>query len=118
MAIAQNIEIDQDANYSQEFIAKTDAGVVIDLTSYTITATIRKSFATSTAVSFTTAKVAPHTAGTFTLALTYGDTALASLKRGRHVYDVVIETGVAPDEIKTRIQEGIATISPSVTRPA
>ena len=116
MAIAQNIEIDQDANYSQEFIAKTDAGVVIDLTNYTIEATIRKSFATSTGVSFTPAKVLA-TAGTYTLALTYQSTAVAALKRGRHVYDVIIKTGTAPDEVKTRIQEGIATISPSVTRP-
>ena len=116
MAIAQNIEIDQDANYSQEFIAKTDAGVVIDLTNYTIDANIRKSFASSSTVAFTTAKVLA-TAGTFTLSLTYQNTAVALLKRGRHVYDVVIETGTAPDEVKTRIQEGIATISPSVTRP-
>ena len=118
MATVQNIVINQNADYSKQFTAKDDTGTVIDLTGKTVSAKLRKSYGSSTATTFTPAKVAPHTAGTFTLALTYGDTALASLKRGRHVYDVVIETGVAPDEIKTRIQEGIATISPSVTRPA
>ena len=37
MAIAQNIIIDQDSDYSQQFTAKTDAGVVIDLTNSTLT---------------------------------------------------------------------------------
>ena len=54
MAIAQNIIIDQDSNYSQQFTAKTDAGVVIDLTGYGVTAKIRKSFASSTSTGFGT----------------------------------------------------------------
>ena len=111
MAIAQNIIIDQDADYTQQFTAKTDAGVVIDLTGYTVAATIRKSFASTTSTAFTTAIVSA-TAGTFTLALT--DVQSAALARGRHVYDVVIT--VTATTIKTRIQEGVATVSPSVTR--
>ena len=43
MAIAQNIIIDQDSDYSQQFIAKTDAGVVIDLTGSSLDAMVRKS---------------------------------------------------------------------------
>ena len=71
---------------------------------------VRKSFASTTATSFTTAIVSA-TAGTFTLALT--DVQTAALERGRHVYDVrVIDT----TSTITRIQEGVATVSPSVTR--
>ena len=110
MAIAQNIIIEQDADYSQQFTAKTDAGVVIDLTNSTLDGMVRKSFASTTATSFTTAIVSA-TAGTFTLALT--DVQSAALERGRHVYDVRVTDSTSTI---TRIQEGVATVSPSVTR--
>ena len=110
MAIAQNIIIEQDADYSQQFTAKTDAGVVIDLTNSTLDGMVRKSFTASTATSFTTAIVSA-TAGTFTLALT--DVLTAALERGRHVYDVRVTDSTST---VTRIQEGVATVSPSVTR--
>ena len=110
MAIAQNIIIDQDSDYSQQFIAKTDAGVVIDLTNSTLDGMVRKSFASTTATSFTTAVVSA-TDGTFTLALT--DVQSAALERGRHVYDVRVTDATSTI---TRIQEGVATVSPSVTR--
>ena len=114
MAIAQNIVINNDADYSQQFIAKTDAGTVIDLTTYTITAMLRKTYGSTAQTDFTTAKVVA-TDGTFTLALTDTKTKTGTLERGRHVYDVTITA--AGGEI-TRIQEGIATVSPSVTRTA
>ena len=110
MAIAQNIIIDQDSDYSQQFIAKTDAGVVIDLTGSSLDAMVRKSFASTSSTSFTTAVVSA-TAGTFTLALT--DAQSAALERGRHVYDVRVTDSTSTI---TRIQEGVATVSPSVTR--
>ena len=111
MAIAQNIIIEQDADYSQQFTAKTDAGVVIDLTNSTLDGMVRKSFTASTATSFTTAIVSA-TAGTFTLALT--DVLTAALERGRHVYDVRVTDSTT--STITRIQSGVATVSPSVTR--
>ena len=110
MAIAQNIIIDQDADYSQQFTAKTDAGVVIDLTNSTLDAQIRKSFASTTAKAFNPTIVSA-TAGTFTLALT--DVQSAALERGRHVYDVRVTDSTSTI---TRIQSGVATVSPSVTR--
>ena len=110
MAIAQNIIIDQDSDYSQEFTAKTDAGVVIDLTGASIDGMIRKSFASTAYTSFATATVSA-TAGTFTLALT--DVQTAALERGRHVYDVRVLDSTST---YTRVQEGVATVSPGVTR--
>ena len=110
MAIAQNIIIDQDADYSQQFTAKTDAGVVIDLTNSTLDAQIRKSFASTTAKAFNPTIVSA-TAGTFTLALT--DVQTSGLERGRHVYDVRVLDATST---YTRVQEGVATVSPSVTR--
>ena len=114
MAIAQNIEIDQDSDYSKTFIAKDDTGTVIDLTTApsTLAAQIRKSYATTSATDFTATVTPSVTTGEYTLALT--DVQTAAMERGRHVYDVV--QTVTSTEIKTRIMEGIAVISPSVTR--
>ena len=114
MAIAQNIEIDQDSDYSKTFTAKDDTGTVIDLTTApsTLAAQIRKSYATTTATDFTATVTPAVTTGEFTLALT--DVQTAAMERGRHVYDVVHT--VTSTEIKTRIMEGIAVVSPSVTR--
>ena len=114
MATAQNIEIDQDSDYSKTFTAKDDTGTVIDLTTApsTLAAQIRKSYATTTAVDFTATVTAAVTTGEYTLELT--DVQTAAMERGRHVYDVV--QTVTSTEIKTRIMEGIAVISPGVTR--
>jgi hypothetical protein len=114
MATAQNIEIDQDSDYSKTFTAKDDTGTVIDLTTApsTLAAQIRKSYATTTATDFTATVTPAVTTGEFTLALT--DVQTAAMERGRHVYDVVHT--VTSTEIKTRIMEGIAVVSPSVTR--
>ena len=114
MAIAQNIEIDQGSDYSKTFTAKDDTGTVIDLNTVpsTLTAQIRKSYASSTATDFVATVTAAVTTGEYTLALTIAKT--TAMERGRHVYDVVHT--VTSTEIKTRIMEGIAVISPSVTR--
>ena len=115
MAIAQNIEVDQDSDYSKTFIAKDDTGTVIDLTTApsTLAAQIRKSYGTTIVAATFTATVTPAvTTGEYTLALT--DVQTAAMERGRHVYDVV--QTVTGTTIKTRIMEGIAVVSPSVTR--
>ena len=113
MAIAQNIEIDQSSDYLKEFTAKDDTGTVINLTGSTVTSQVRKSYGTSTVAATFTCAVVSATAGTFTLALTDVQTAEGTLERGRHVYDVIV-TDAGDD--KTRVQEGIAVVSPGVTR--
>ena len=113
MAIAQNIEIDQSSDYIKQFTAKDDTGTVIDLTGSTVTSQVRKSYGTTAVAAAFTCATVSATAGTFTLALTDVQTAVGTLDRGRHVYDVVVTD--AGGDI-TRIQEGIAVVSPSVTR--
>ena len=110
MAIAQNIIIEQDADYSPQFTAKTAAAVVIDLTNSSLDGMVRKSFASTAYTSFAPVIVSA-TAGTFTLALT--DVQTSALERGRHVYDVRVTDSASTI---TRIQSGVATVSPSVTR--
>jgi len=110
MATIQNITIDQDADYTETLTVKDSAGTVVDLTSLTITASMRKHHLSVTKTDFTTAVVSAS-AGTCTISLT--DTVTAALAEGRYVWDFVTATSGG---VKTRRIEGRVTITPSVTR--
>ena len=114
MATVRNILIDQNADYSEQFTAKEDTGTVIDLTGKTVKAKLRKSFGSSSATTFTCAHVSA-TDGTYTISLTDVQTAYGTLERGRYVYDVTTTLDASPNTIQ-RIQQGVVTVSPSVTR--
>jgi hypothetical protein len=110
MATIQNITIDQDADYTETLTIKDSTGTVVDLSSLTITASMRKHYNSSTATDFTTAVVSA-TDGTCTIALT--DVVTSALDEGRYVWDLITTDGSG---IKTRRIEGRATVTPSVTR--
>ena len=112
MAITENIVIDQGADFLKSFIAKNDAGTVIDLNdpASTLTAQVRKSFASTTATDFV-ATVTAGSTGAYTLALTIAKT--TALERGRHVYDVVLTDSSGN---KTQAVEGSVLVNQGVTR--
>jgi hypothetical protein len=86
------------------------AGDILDLTDYTATAQIRKTYTSSSlSATFTTSIAA--VAGQVTISLT--DTQTSALEAGRYVYDLNIESGTG---VKTRVIEGQAVITPGVTR--
>ena len=108
MAGIQNLVIDQGTTFNISINATMDDGSPTDLTDYTITAQIRKSYYTSTYTDFTTSKV--NLSGEIALSLT--PTQTSALKAGRYVYDVEM---AAPHET-VRVMEGIITVTPEVTR--
>ena len=110
MATIQNITIDQDCDYTETLTVKDSTGTVVDLSSETITATLRKTHLASSSTSFTTAKVSA-TDGTCSIALT--DTVTGALSIGRYVWDL---TTTDSSGLITRRIEGRATITPSVSR--
>lgn len=57
MATQQNIVIDQGTTFSTTITAKDSTGSAKDLTGYTTTAQIRKSYYSSSSTDFTTAQV-------------------------------------------------------------
>ena len=114
MASVRNILIDQNADFSEQFTAKEDTGTVINLTGKTVSAKLRKSYGSSTSSAFACTTVSAAD-GTYTIALTDVQTAYGTLDRGRYVYDVITTLDAAPNSIQ-RIQQGVATVSPSVTR--
>lgn len=108
MATQKNIVIDQGTTFSENVTAKDSTGSAKDLTGYTSTAQIRKSYYSSSSTDFTIAQV--DATGVITISLTAAQT--GNLKAGRYVYDV--ESASASETI--RVVEGIVTVTPQVTK--
>ena len=110
MAIIANLYIDQGTDYTITVDVTDSAGDILDLTGYTATAQIRKTYTSSSlSATFTTSIAA--VAGQVTISLT--DTQTSALEAGRYVYDLNIESSGG---VKTRVIEGQAVITPGVTR--
>jgi len=111
MATISNLFIDQDSDFTTTVTVNDSNGTALDLTNYTALGMIRKTYESSTATTFTSQFTTPRTTGQITISLT--DTQTADLESGRYVYDLVITDASGS---KTRVVEGIATVSPSVSR--
>lgn len=110
MAIIANLYIDQGTDFSVTVDVTDSAGDVLNLSGYSASAQIRKTYASSTvAASFGT--TISEAAGQVTLTLT--DTVTAGIESGRYVYDLQITSGAGN---KTRVIEGQAIVTPGVTR--
>jgi hypothetical protein len=110
MSTISNIVINQGADYSTT-VTVSDGSSAVNLVGYTATAQIRKSFDSTTAVDMTCTFADDRTSGQITLSLT--DSQTSAMEWGRYVWDLLISTAGGN---KTRVVEGIATVSPSVTR--
>jgi hypothetical protein len=108
MASTANIVIDQGTTFSTNLVLTNDDGTNKDLSDYTVSSQIRKSYYTNTYTNFTTAKV--DLEGEITLSLTATQT--SALKAGRYVYDVEITSAAET----VRVLEGIVTVTPEVTK--
>ena len=108
MATPVNIVIDQGASYTNTITLNNDDGTLKDLTDYTVTAHIRRSYNTNTYTAFTCVK--NDLIGDITFSLTPVET--NALKSGRYVYDLEIASSAET----LRVIEGIITVTPGVTR--
>jgi hypothetical protein len=110
MAAIQNLVIDQGTTFSRTFDLTDASGVPYDLSTFQVVAQIRRSYSSSSGLSFTTAIVGTPANGSLSITLTDAET--QSLKYGRYVYDIKLTNAFE----KLRVVEGIITITPSVTR--
>jgi hypothetical protein len=110
MAIIANLYIDQGTDYTITVDVTDSAGDVLDLTGFTATAQVRKTY-TSSSLSATFTTSINAAAGQVTISLT--DTQTSALQAGRYVYDLNIQSGGG---VKTRVIEGQAVVTPGVTR--
>ena len=111
-----NLEIQQGATLALVATWKDSAGTAVDLTGYTARMNVRETYASSTAIlTLTTANsgiTLGGATGTITLAATAAATAaLTAPFSGVYDLELVSSAGVV-----TRLLEGVATVSPEVTR--
>jgi len=109
MAIKTNITVDQGADVSFTFNVKDSMANTINLSGYTAKAQFRKYYTSSKYYEFT---ATVHTnEGSITLSAnsTYTNT----IPSGRYVFDCEVTSNSG---VRTRLVEGIVTVTPQVTR--
>lgn len=109
MATKANLVVDQGADFSTIISLADLDDEAIDLTGYTGSAQIRKHYSSSNAVNFSVSL--DSNAGDITLSLTAAQT--NAMLAGRYVYDLELQNSAG---IRSRIVEGILTVTPGVTR--
>lgn len=110
MAIIANLYIDQGTDFSVTVDVTDSAGDILELSGYTASAQIRKTYSSSS-VSATFSTSIAELAGQVTLSLT--DTQTSAIEAGRYVYDLNI---ISSGGVTTRVIEGQAIVTPGVTR--
>ena len=109
MAIYSNLIVDQGSAFSSTITVEDSDGNVVNLTNYTYAGKIKKTYDSSTSVSFAT----PTTPGSNgQIAITLTDTVTKAMEPGRYVYDVEITSSGG---VTTRVVEGQAEVTPGVT---
>ena len=109
MAVKAHLVVDQGTDFVANVELEDNSGSLMDLTGYTVAAQMRKNYTSSAAVTF----AATHNASGGTIFLTLTNTQTAAIEPGRYLYDVEI-TSVGGT--KTRVVEGIVTVTPNMTR--
>jgi hypothetical protein len=111
VASIANLYVDQGSTYSNIITVASSTGSALDLTGYTVASQMRKSYGSSTFYTFT-ASVFDAATGKVRLQLT--STQTSAISAGRYLYDIEI-TNIATSA-KTRILEGIVTVTPEITQ--
>jgi hypothetical protein len=112
MASAHNLYIDQGADFNAQLQIFDDNNAPWDLTGYTGSAKIKKSYYSTTSVLFVVSFPVSRTSGYIILELS--STQTSEMEQGRYLYDVVLTNTTGGK--KTRVLEGIVTINPGVTK--
>ena len=111
MAAYSEITIEQGANLSSIITVNDPQGDAVNLTTYSASSQIRKSYYSSSANTLI-ATITGNSNGQITLSMTAANT--AALTPGRYVFDLIITNST--DNSVTRVIEGTAIVLPSVTR--
>ena len=117
MAQYEEFTIDQGADVAVEIHCVNKDNSVKDLTGYTATAKLKKTYASDSdnTISFSSIVATPASDGVLTISLT--NTQTDTLKAGRYVYDVELAFQDSDSNtIIERVLEGRVQVSPSVTR--
>lgn len=112
MAAYSELFVEQYADYSTKINLDDLQGDALNLSGYSASSQVRKSYYSTTAYDFTV-EITNAARGEITLSMTSANT--ANMAAGRYVYDLSI---VDSNNLVTRVIEGIVVVSPGVTRNA
>lgn len=116
MAQYEEFTIDKGSDVAIELHLEDANGNTKNLLNHSVEATLKKSYAADTSISFTSLITDPPTDGVATLSLTNVQT--AALDTGRYVYDVIISFADSDgNDIIERIIEGRIQVTPNVVAP-
>ena len=110
MATISNLFVDAGSDYSNIITVSATNGQALNLTGYTVASQMRKSYGSSTVFNFTSSV---YEAANGKVRLQLPAETSSSIPAGRWLYDVEI---TSPSGTKTRVVEGIVTITPEITR--
>lgn len=108
MANKVNIVMDQGTTFNTTYIIHDNLDEPINFTSYSANSQMRKSYSSSNSFVFS---VSLSSNGGVSLSMNAATT--SNITAGRYVYDVEVED---VSGIRSRIVEGIVTVTPQVTR--
>jgi hypothetical protein len=106
------LTIDQGSTFNYEINLKQQDGTSLNLTNCVFTGQIRKSYYSRKQTANLTINVIDSANGKINLTLTAANT--ATIAAGRYLYDVKMAN--TANGVVSRIYEGVATVTPQVTK--
>ena len=107
-----NLSINTGTSFTQSFTLSGDNGSLLNLTNYDVKSQLRKHSQSTSYVNFITTAISPYSGGVIKISLTSNST--TDLKPGRYLYDIILTNNQNGE--KTKVIEGSAIISKSITR--
>jgi hypothetical protein len=107
MAVKTNIVIDQGTDFNSSFTFTDESDEPIDFSIYTANSQLRKTYTSSISYTFQTSLT---NNGIIILSMNAATT--SNLSPGRYVYDLEVEAA----GVRSRLVEGVVTVTPQVTR--
>jgi hypothetical protein len=111
MAAITNFYIDTGSTFGAVITVKGSDGLPLNLTGFTVSSYIRKSYASRTHIDFN-ATIYSIVGGQIRVSLT--DESTTGIKPGRYMYDIEIESPIGE---RLRVSEGIIIFTPQITKP-
>jgi hypothetical protein len=111
MAAITNFYIDTGSTFGAVITVKGSDGLPLNLTGFTVSSYIRKSYASRTHIDFN-ATIYSIVGGQIRVSLTDENT--TGIKPGRYMYDIEIESPIGE---RLRVSEGIIIFTPQITKP-
>ena len=113
MSAKANLLIEQGTDFTTSLTVNDAAGSPVNLTGYTGAGQIRKHYSSNTATTISVSFASDRATGVVSLAV--ARTLTENMSYGRYVYDVELTNA---SNTRSRLVEGLVTITPEVTRTA